>query len=456
MDAPVQPAGSWDVGVDLVSWNWNSIGAECEDTLGPAGVARLFTSAPQDHSPGPEWWRAYEPGSHQLESRFGDRAEFSGMVARCTAAEVDVVVDVALGPMTVASEPGAGDASDAADLAPSSDAVETTLVAYLSQLLTLGVSGFRVNSDAYLGPDDIAGIFDDVAGDPYVLQVVDGPGGSVGPERYVGNGQVTGPAFARALSAHVRAGALRGLENLGADVAGVPSTSAAVYVTNAVTERSGETLSYRDGGAYTLASVALLASSYGTPVLYSGHAFVDPTDGPPLDDSGLVRDTICAADLSAARAGEWACAHRDPAIAGMLGFRSAVGADAATGVTSDDGFIAYSRGSRGFVALNADSEPYAGTVATRLPEGAYCDVVGGGIDEEDPSACTGPTLRVTGAGEVAVNVPANGAVAIHVGSRLGRLVCGPVGSRTDRCVPSTGSGLREAQGAYAPRARRDP
>lgn len=102
----------------------------------------------------------------------------------------------------------------------------------------------------------------------------------------------------------------------------------------------------------------------------------------------------------------------------MLGFRSAVGGDAVTGSTSVGGFLAFSRGSRGFVAINAGSKQHEATVVTTLPEGSYCDVVGGALVEGESADCTGQTLEVTGAGEVAVVVPADGRVAIHVGSRL--------------------------------------
>ena len=93
-------------------------------------------------------------------------------------------------------------------------------------------------------------------------------------------------------------------------------------------------------------------------------------------------------------------------------------------------------GALGFVAINNEDTKWAATFKTTLPNGSYCDVVGGKLSN---GKCTGSTyvvllfrfvlgvgrvltayhyhrFKVSG-GSFSVTVPARGAIAIHVGAK---------------------------------------
>jgi alpha-amylase len=76
----------------------------------------------------------------------------------------------------------------------------------------------------------------------------------------------------------------------------------------------------------------------------------------------------------------------------------------------DDGtdFIAFSRGDRGWIAINNEDAAKTVTVATGLPAGSYCDVI---HDTSFRGTCTGAGIAVDGAGNATVTVPATDTVA---------------------------------------------
>lgn len=84
--AAAAPAGTKKVIVQLFEWNWPSVAAECQSTLGPKGYGYVQVSPPQEHVRGPQWWVAYQPVSYRIESRKGTRAQFQSMVNTCHAA----------------------------------------------------------------------------------------------------------------------------------------------------------------------------------------------------------------------------------------------------------------------------------------------------------------------------------------------------------------------------------
>lgn len=165
----------------------------------------------------------------------------------------------------------------------------------------------------------------------------------------------------------------------------------------------------------------MLAQRYGYPKIMSSFAFdgrspVGRDRGPPSDAAGATKDVSCATSLEVAEIGDWVCEHRDPVIAAMVGFRRAV---AGTGINDwwDNGgnAIAFSRGDRGFVALNREGTTVTGTVVTGLPPGTYCDLLTGG---RDGATCAGTTLAVDPGGTVQLSLEPNSAIAIHIGTKL--------------------------------------
>ncbi|MFI7056320.1 carbohydrate-binding module family 20 domain-containing protein [Streptosporangium canum] len=88
----------------------------------------------------------------------------------------------------------------------------------------------------------------------------------------------------------------------------------------------------------------------------------------------------------------------------MVGFNRAV-AGTPVGNWYDNGnnVIAFSRGSKGWVAINNEGGSVTRTFSTGLPAGTYANDLGGG------------SVTVGSNGTASVTVPAKGAVAIHTG-----------------------------------------
>src|SRR5438270_10406295 len=125
--------------------------------------------------------------------------------------------------------------------------------------------------------------------------------------------------------------------------------------------------------------------------------------GPPSDANGNTNDVTCAASLEAATVGQWVCEHRDPYIRSMVSFRRVV-AGSDINHWWDDGAnaIAFSRGDKGFVAINRETVPSDTTITTGMPPGTYADVLSGG------------SIVVNAAGAIRVQLAANSAIAIDV------------------------------------------
>lgn len=450
-----------DVGVQLFQWTWDAIGTECTTHLGPAGYAWVLTSPPQEHVTGPAWWTSYQPVSYRLESRLGTREEFAAMVDACHEAGVEVWADAVVNHMTGQQQgtgwagstfthyayPGLYDEDDfhhcgmtadgdiadygsalqvrtcelldLADLDTGAPRVRETLGAYLHDLASLGVDGFRIDAAKHMAPDDIAAVLaaaDLPAGTGVVQEVIRGAGEPVTPEQYVGNGTVTEFAWSEDVRAVVR-GAISAYPDLGGDGYDyLPSDDAVVFVDNHDTERNGQSLRY-DSDGYALAQVLTLAGTYGTPVVLSGYAFTDTDAGPRQDARGAVLDATCDDDpgpQATLADGDFVCQHRWAVVEGMVGWRAAVGDAPLVDVQVEDDALAFGRGQAGFLVVNAGRSPLRTRVHTSLPDGRYCDVLvraaDGGVpdpvvvDVDAVGGCAGSVLEVVG-GEADVTVP---------------------------------------------------
>lgn len=76
--------------------------------------------------------------------------------------------------------------------------------------------------------------------------------------------------------------------------------------------------------------------------------------------------------------------------------------------------IAFSRGTRGFIAFN--NEPFDMNVKlfTSLPSGEYCDIINGNVVEN--GKCSGAKVIIDENGEAEINVPIGvGVLSIHIG-----------------------------------------
>lgn len=457
--APAAPErAAPDVGIQLFQLPWASIAEECEMTLGPAGFSWVLTSPMQEHILGDEWWVSYQPVSYEIDSRLGTREEFADMVSRCGAVGVDVIADAVINHMTGQDAPGAGwagteyahyeypglyaasdfhhcglaDADDIrdytsreqvqtcelvnlADLDTSSSSVQATIRAYLDDLLSLGVAGFRIDAAKHMAADDVRAIIDGLPdGTRIISEVIRSAREPVQPEEYVPLGEVFEFSYARELGPQLESRMLYDPDLSDERPLHVPADAAVVFVDNHDTERGEAPVTYRDGDRYLLANVLMLADDYGTPVVYSGYAFSDRDAGPPTEADGTVSPAECAADPGPGASyadGDRTCVQRWAGIRGMLDFRAIVGdAPRLSGVNEGDAY-GFEREARGVVAVNPGDVATRIVVPTTMPAGDYCDVVAG---EECPDAA-----RVTVRDGMATFVLAPfQSAAVHLGSRV--------------------------------------
>jgi len=331
------------------------------------------------------------------------------------------------------------------DLHTGLPAVRQKIADYLLMLARLGVAGFRIDAAKHIQQVELDSILGRVnrtlAGEgrplPYVfLEVVgNGQGEALGPRDYFGEGYASGGAaditeftfvgvgdkFRRVdgqFIAQLNPNGSPGNRFSEAAWGLMPSDKAVVFLQNHDTQHQCG-IGYDDGSVFRLANVWMLAQPYGYPSILSSFAFDCPLGnamGPPSDAGGNTADVACAASLETATVGQWVCEHRDPYIRGMVGFRHVV-AGTTIGHWWDNGAnaIAFSRGDRGFVAINREATAVAATINTGLPPGTYCDRLTGGIAG---AACAGNTVVVDSTGAVQIDLSPATAIAIDVTTRL--------------------------------------
>jgi alpha-amylase len=197
----------------------------------------------------------------------------------------------------------------------------------------------------------------------------------------------------------------------------IPSDKAVVFLQNHDTQRTCG-IGYQDGDAFRLANVWMLAQPYGYPSILSGYAFQCGSEdslGPASDANGLTLPVSCMSDWATAKSQQWVCEHRDPYIGNMVRFRKAVAGEP-TSAWWDNGAnaVAFSRGVKGFVAINGETTAITQTVATTVPDGTYCDLLTGGLVSR---SCAATTVNVKG-GNVTFTLAAGRAITIAVTDQL--------------------------------------
>ncbi|MFD9305721.1 carbohydrate-binding module family 20 domain-containing protein [Streptomyces sp. NPDC060048] len=442
--------GGKDVTAVLFEWRFDSVGKACGDSLGPAGYGFVQVSPPQEHIQGSQWWTSYQPVSYRIAGRLGDRAAFKAMVDACHAAGVKVVADSVINHMAASDGTGTGGTSytkynypglysgsdmddcratisnytdranvqncelvQLADLDTGEDYVRGKIAGYLNDLLSLGVDGFRIDAAKHMPAADLANIKSRLANPNayWKQEAIHGAGEAVAPTEYLGTGDVQEFRYARDLKRVFQSENLAYLKNFGEAWGHMPSGQAGVFVDNHDTERGGDTLSYKDGSAYTLASVFMLAWPYGSPDVHSGYEWTDRDAGPP--NGGTVN--ACYSE-------GWKCQHSWREISSMVGFRNAARGQAVTGWWDNGGDqIAFGRGSKAYVAINHEGTALTRTFQTSLAAGDYCDVQ------------SGRAVTVDSAGRFTATLGAGTAVALHVGART----C--AGTGTPVPVPAAGA-----------------
>ena len=129
--------------------------------------------------------------------------------------------------------------------------------------------------------------------------------------------------------------------------------------------------------------------------------------GPPSDANGWTLSVTCASSLETAIIGQWVCEHRDQSILNMVSFRHVV-AGSDINHWWDDGAnaIAFSRGDKGFVAINDGGATVTAAIPSAMAAGNYHDLIAGG------------TVVVDSTGTIAVSLRAKAAIAIDVATKI--------------------------------------
>jgi len=455
--------------VHLFEWRWDDVAQECEEFLGPNGYAAVQVSPPSENHiiGGRPWFERYQPVSYELETRSGDRASFADMVARCDAAGVDIVVDVIVNHMADADLQHDGDLVftatgtagtefgpldypglytpedfhqcgltdnndiwdwndvdqlrncelvDLSDLATGSTHVRDMVGAYLADLASLGVKGFRVDAAKHVLPGDIAAMLSYVQEDVWVVQEVATGGQYLDWMReYEQVGDLTEFSYTEAIGDMLRNRAWADFAPDGwlwTSREYIASDRAMIFVDNHDRQRGhggAAAINFKDGALYELAQVATLAWPYGSKRVMSSYAFETDSQGPPMNAEEATKPVHAEDGLNCGR-GEWVCEHRWPVIAGAVQFHNQVrdAGDVTDWWTDGENVIAFGRGDKGFVLLNGADAALDGSWQTSLEAGTYCNRLS---DE----ACE--VVEVNEEGMLQARLSAMSALAIDPGTR---------------------------------------
>ncbi|MDA0685049.1 MAG: alpha-amylase family protein [Bacteroidetes bacterium] len=466
--ASMTEAPTHGVVVHLFEWRWDDVAQECEEFLGPNGFSAVQISPPAENHVigGRPWYERYQPVSYQLESRSGTREQFADMVSRCHAAGVEIIADVLFNHMadgdleheslqfsgvgTNGTEFGPYDYpglyTDAdfhhcsltadgtiqdwddtrqlrecelvglSDLATETDHVRSTLASYVSDLVSLGVDGLRLDAAKHVYPEDIAAILEQADFQGYVVQEVATGGRYMDWMReYETNGDITEFSYTEALGELLRQRSWSDLAPEGwlwSSREYIPSQRAMVFVDNHDRQRGhggASAIFHGDGDLYALAQVYTLTWGYGRPRVMSSYNFETDFQGPPMNADEAIIPVYSAEGLNCGD-GEWVCEHRWPPIAGAVAFRNNVSPDAPVTSWWTDGSnqIAFGRGSEGFVVINGSGSDMDAILPTQLPEGTYCNRLVDGPCEP---------VQVDADGKLSVRLDPMSALAVDLGSQ---------------------------------------
>jgi alpha-amylase len=139
--------------------------------------------------------------------------------------------------------------------------------------------------------------------------------------------------------------------------------------------------------------------------------------GPPSDGNGNTNTITINPDLSCG--GGWICEHRWREIYNMVRFRNtAEGQPVSNWWDNGNNQVAFSRGNKAFLVINNDDFGLSQWFQTGLPQGQYCDVISGNLDQ---GRCTGTIITVEADGRAQItvtNAQEDPMVAIHVDAKL--------------------------------------
>lgn len=320
------------------------------------------------------------------------------------------------------------------DLNQTKEDTRNKIVNFLNHLIDLGVAGFRVDAAKHQWPNDLKIMYNRLKrlntsfgfeenSDPFIYQeVVDSGHEAISKYEYI-FASVDEFKYASELSRAFKGNNdLKWLKSFGESWGLLPSTFALVFIDNHDTQRDSGNgdLSFKNGKNYIMAQAFSLAHPYGIKRIMSSFAFERFDKGPPSDSNeNILSPTFDSNDQCT---NGWVCEHRWKQISSMVGFMNAV--EDENDVTSwwDNGRnqIAFSRGSKGFVAFNLDKDSMENvSIETSMKPGVYCDIATG--RRISNNKCSGKSFEISKDGVIFVNLSnddPNGLVAIHVNQEI--------------------------------------
>ena len=422
--------------VHLFEWKWNDIAIEYTEFLGPKGFSAVQVSPPNEHSVLKKypWYQRYQPVSYQLNSRSGTEAEFIRMVRVCDSVGVDIYVDAVINHMTSndALTPvlvgNAGsvyghyqypliygyndfhhchlnsdddiknwlerwevqncELGNLADLKTESFYVQSQIKNYLRRLVDIGVKGFRIDAAKHIPAADLEQILKEIKDKVFIYQeIIAQPNEPIQPKEYFSLGTVTEFKYGSDIANIFLNGQLSWINNnkpIGEAWGYFPSSKAVVFLDNHDTQREQNSFSYKQKNKYLLANIFMLAWPYGYPQVMSSFAFQNRQQSPPSDINGNTKSVHGVEGIGCLNIGQigrasegWICEHRWEAIADMIEFRKLTEdeKEITNWWSNDNNQIAFSRGDKGFVVINNESQALTHNFQTGLPQGSYRDII---------------------------------------------------------------------------------
>ncbi|KAK7100025.1 alpha-amylase-like isoform X2 [Littorina saxatilis] len=432
-------------------------------------------------SPYRPWWERYQPVSYKLVTRSGDENALRDMISRCNKAGVRIYADVVVNHMTGSGGRGSGtggshydggslsypgvpfgpnDFNNGAnchtgdgnihnygnpeevrncrlvslvDLALGKSYVQGKVAGYLNHLIDLGVAGFRVDAAKHMWPGDLKAVFgqlknlrNDVFGSnktPMIFQeVIDQGGEAIKGEEYMATGRITNFKYGLELGkVFRRQNAMKYLSNFGVGWGMWSGNDVVNFIDNHDNQRGhgggGGVLTHTNPRPYKAATAFMLAHPYGFPRVMSSFSFTSSDQGPP-NNGGNIAHVNINSDMTCG--GGWVCEHRWRQMYNMVAFRNVAGSEPLKNWWSGADYqIAFSRGNKAFIAINLEGHDINQSLQTGLPQGTYCDVITGDLNN---GRCTGGSVNVGGDGRANIHVCSScddPMVAIHAGAKVG-------------------------------------
>lgn len=329
------------------------------------------------------------------------------------------------------------------DLKLSKDYVRDSIAGYLNHLISIGVAGFRVDAAKHMWPGDLRAVFGRLHNldstyfgsgtKPFIFQeVIDMGHEAISAAEYTGIARVTnfiyGVKLADVFRHHNQAKWLR----TWGEQWGMPnSNDVVVFIDNHDNQRGhgggGGPLTFFEPRSYKMATEFMLAHPYGFTRVMSSYSWSrnfqggedhNNWQGPPHNGDMSIKSPSIQSDNSCGNG--WVCEHRWRQIYNMVAFRNVVmGTTLTNWWDNGDYAIAFSRGNKGFIVLNAGNSDINVNLQTGLPQGTYCDVISGNYDN---GRCTGNEVHVGGDGHAHFHISNSSddpVVAIHIGAKKG-------------------------------------